>query len=74
MRGETQERWRELCAEVIVEQDPDKFLTTIQELLQLLEDREEGRRHATALRTPLQEKPSQFSCAVRLNSTSVGLA
>jgi hypothetical protein len=45
-RGETKERWRELCEQAVVEQDPDEFRATIQELLQVLDDREERRRNA----------------------------
>jgi hypothetical protein len=44
LRGETKERWRELCEEAVVEQDPGNFLVAIQELLQVLEDREQWRR------------------------------
>jgi hypothetical protein len=40
LRGEIKERWRELCERAVVERDPEKFLTTIQELLQVLEDGE----------------------------------
>jgi hypothetical protein len=56
LRGETKERWRELCERVVVEQNPDRFVATIQELLQALEDREERRRNVTVLRVPLDEK------------------
>jgi hypothetical protein len=42
LRGETKERWRELCERVVSEQDPDRFEATIQELLQVLEGRETG--------------------------------
>ena len=45
MRGETKERWKELCKRASVEQDPERFVATIQELLQALEDREERRRN-----------------------------
>ena len=49
MRGETKERWRDLCEQVVVEQDPDRFLATIQELLRVLEENEERRRKAPEL-------------------------
>lgn len=42
MPGETKERWKELCERAVVEQDPDRFIATIQELLQVLEDNENG--------------------------------
>jgi hypothetical protein len=57
LRGETKERWKELCERAVVEQDPDRFVATIQELLQALEDREERRRNVTVLQVPLDEKP-----------------
>jgi len=41
----------------VVEQDPDRFVATIQELLQALEDREERRCNVTVLPVPLDEKP-----------------
>ena len=56
LRGETKERWRELCERAAVEQDPERFVATIQELLQALEDREERRRNMTVLRVPLDKK------------------
>jgi hypothetical protein len=40
----------------VVEQDPDRFVATIQELLQALEDREERWRNVNLLRVPLDEK------------------
>lgn len=55
MRGETKERWKELCERAAVEQDPDRFGATIQELRQALEDREERRRNVTVLRLPLDK-------------------
>jgi hypothetical protein len=64
LQGETKERWRELCEEALVEKDPDRFVATIQELLQVLEDREERRRNATGLRTPPWNKPPQLNCPV----------
>jgi hypothetical protein len=54
--GETKERWRELCERVVVEQDPDRFLTTIQELLQVLEEREEMAAQRARLCLPPGEK------------------
>jgi hypothetical protein len=55
LRDETKERWRELCERVLVEQDPQRFEATIQELLRVLEDHEEQRRNALRLRTPRSE-------------------
>ena len=61
LRGETKECWRELCERAVDEQDPDRFVATIQELLQVLEDREERRRKATVLRGPLDERPVRLT-------------
>jgi hypothetical protein len=33
----TKERWRELCEQIAVERDPDRFLAAIEELNQVLE-------------------------------------
>jgi hypothetical protein len=52
LRSETSERWRVLCERAIVERNPDRFLATIQELLQELEHKEERRRKATGLEMP----------------------
>ena len=66
LRGKTttKEHWREICERAVVEQDPDRFIATIQELIQALEDDEERRSGATRLRVPLSEKPNQLSCPV----------
>lgn len=62
VRDQTKERWRELCERAIVEQDPQKFVATIQELLEVLEDdREERRRGFTVLRMPRRQKPEYLS-------------
>jgi hypothetical protein len=63
LRGETKERWRELCERAAVEQDPDRFLTTIEELLQVLEEREETTAPRTRVRVPPSEKP-YITCPV----------
>lgn len=60
--GETKERWRELCERVVVEQDPDSFVATIQELLEVLEDNDERRRDVARLRVPRIEDPTRSSC------------
>jgi len=49
MRGETKERWKELCERALVEQDSERFLATIQELLQALDDNQERLRKAREL-------------------------
>jgi hypothetical protein len=40
MKGETGERWRTLCQQAQIEQDPDKFMELISEITRLLEDKE----------------------------------
>jgi len=37
--GNTKERWRELCEQASVEQDPDKLLELVREINQLLEEK-----------------------------------
>jgi hypothetical protein len=41
VRGESEERWRALCEQAVVEQDPDKLLHLIREINQLLEAKEQ---------------------------------
>jgi hypothetical protein len=41
MRGETGERWRDLCAQAAVEQDPERLIALIQQINQLLEQKEQ---------------------------------
>jgi hypothetical protein len=41
MQGETGERWRKLCEQAAVEQDPDKLIKLIREIAQLLEMKEQ---------------------------------
>lgn len=38
--GEAKERWKELCEKAVREQDQEKFLATIEELLEELEAKE----------------------------------
>lgn len=40
MRGETGERWRKLCEQAAVEQDPRKLMELIREIDRLLEEKE----------------------------------
>lgn len=61
LRGKTKERWRELCERAVVEQNQDRFIATIQELIQELEDNEERRRNPRGLREPPCEKPAKLS-------------
>ena len=64
MRGKTKERWKEICERAVVEQDPDRFVATIQELLQELEDEEEQPRNPTGPQQPPSEKPAKLSWQV----------
>lgn len=41
MKGETGERWRKLCEEAAVEQDPDRLLELTEEITRLLDEKEE---------------------------------
>jgi hypothetical protein len=59
LRGETKEHWRELCERAVVEHDPDKFVATVQELIEVLENDEVQRRTITGLRVPPGEKPGK---------------
>jgi len=47
--GNIKERWRELCEQASVEQDPDKLLELVKEINQLLEEK----------RTRLTDKPKK---------------
>ena len=40
MIGETRERWRQLCAQAAVEQDPAKLLELTEEITRLLDEKE----------------------------------
>jgi hypothetical protein len=50
MRGETGERWRKLCEQAAVEQDPRKLMELIREIDRLLEEKENrlGREESQA--------------------------
>ena len=52
MRGEAKERWRELCERVVSEQDPERFEATLQELLEVLEEREKMAAPRDKVRVP----------------------
>jgi hypothetical protein len=41
MQGKKGERWRELCSQAAVEQDPNKLLELAQELTRLLDEKEQ---------------------------------
>jgi hypothetical protein len=62
LRGETKERWKELCERAVVEQDPDRFVATIQDLLQELEEKEERRRKTSGLQVSQSENPIDLGC------------
>jgi hypothetical protein len=64
LRGKTKERWRELCERAVVEQDPDRFVATIQELLQVLEEREDAAAQRARVRLPRIDKPLNISSPV----------
>jgi hypothetical protein len=41
MRGETEERWRQLCEQAVHEKDPKKLIELMQEINRLLEAKEQ---------------------------------
>jgi hypothetical protein len=41
LQGETKERWRALCEQAAVEQDPDRLLLLVQEIDRLLNEKQE---------------------------------
>jgi len=49
MQGERKERWRELCEQAAVEQDPGRLLELTREINRLLEEKEQRllKRRAT---------------------------
>ncbi|HZP61875.1 MAG TPA: hypothetical protein VFB28_00560 [Terriglobales bacterium] len=50
MKEETRERWRQLCEQAAVEEDPERLLTLITEINRLLQEKEGRlrRQHAPA--------------------------
>jgi len=44
MKGETCERWRKLCEQAAVEQDPEKLLELADEINRLLDEKEQRLR------------------------------
>jgi hypothetical protein len=41
MQGENAERWRKLCGQAAIEQDPDKLMELIREINRLLDEKEQ---------------------------------
>jgi len=41
MQGQKAERWQALCQQVLTEQDPDKLIELAQEIVRLLDEKEE---------------------------------
>ena len=41
MQGETRERWRKLCEQATVEQDPDKLMELVREINDLRQQKEQ---------------------------------
>jgi hypothetical protein len=48
MRGETKERWQNLCEQAAIEQDPERLMDLIDELCAMLEDKEKRLRQREA--------------------------
>jgi hypothetical protein len=40
MNGETRERWIELCAQAVIEQDSQRLLNLVRQITQLLDEKE----------------------------------
>ena len=41
LQGPAKERWQELCEQAVVEQDPERLTTLIEEINRLLEEKEQ---------------------------------
>ena len=71
LRGKSKERWRELCERVVSEQDPERFEATLQELLEVLEERETKAAPRDKVRVPpigkLINKPYQHQFSSTLS-------
>jgi hypothetical protein len=52
MQGGNKERWRELCEQAAVEQDPNKLLELIKQINDLLDAKRRRLSHDTAPVTP----------------------
>lgn len=46
MQGENGERWRQLCEQAAIEQDPDKLIQLAHEITRLLDEKEERLKKA----------------------------
>jgi len=44
MQGDKAERWRHLCEQAAVEQNPDKLMKLVREITQLLDEKEQRLR------------------------------
>jgi hypothetical protein len=54
MRGQTEERWRELCELATVEQDPERLMVLVREITRLLEEKQarlSGRHDSSSTNT-----------------------
>ena len=41
MQGETEQHWRKLCEQAVVEQDPNELIRLVEEINRVLGDKEE---------------------------------
>ncbi len=46
MQGETGERWRKLCEQAAIEQDPERLLELTQEITRLLHEKDQRLKNA----------------------------
>jgi hypothetical protein len=49
MRGETKERWKQLCEQAEVEQDSEKLMDLIKEINRMLDDKDERLKRAPSI-------------------------
>ena len=53
----TEERWRELCAQAAVEQDPQKLMELVKEINRLLDSKQQRNRPAAKESLQAEGKP-----------------
>jgi len=55
MQGKMKERWLQLCEQAAVEQDSEKLMTLLDEIIRMLDDKEKrlkGQHSQTPIREP----------------------
>jgi hypothetical protein len=54
MKGETQERWKQLCEQAVIEQDAERLLELTREINRLLHEKEERLMKLRTAKDPSQ--------------------